>query len=171
MSGSVGEEAFRGPVLGYAGTSGHSGGATSEERARREDSDGTTTRRQKEVIDWLGTTRTFGMTWREFSAITGMHHGQASGALSNLHKAGKIARLTERRNRCFVYVLPEYVESRETQEHGHRGRSKSVLTDSEQAQVDGARRSLESQIRGTGSVTLVSWRAEQLLDIIERLTS
>jgi hypothetical protein len=50
-----------------------------------------------------------------------MHHGQASGALSVLHKEGRIARLTERRNRCAVYVLPEYVQGRETSPHGGKG--------------------------------------------------
>lgn len=115
-------------VLPYAGTSGYAAGvATSEERARREDADGTTSRRQKAVINlllnhygtggrWIG--REDGVTWKELADIMGWHHGQASGVLSTLHKAGRISRLTERRDRCFVYVLPEHVNGRDTQEQG-----------------------------------------------------
>ena len=45
-----------------------------------------------------------GMTVREVAAATGLHHGQASGALSRLHTATRLARLDERRDRCRVYV-------------------------------------------------------------------
>ena len=47
-----------------------------------------------------------------------LHHGALSGALSCLHKEGQIARLTERRERCYVYVLPEHVAGRETRVQG-----------------------------------------------------
>lgn len=46
---------------------------------------------------------------------TSLHHGRVSGALSALHKAGRLARLTETRDKCHVYVLPYYVKGRETQ--------------------------------------------------------
>jgi hypothetical protein len=48
--------------------------------------------------------------------------------LSDLHKAGRIARLTEERNRCKVYVLPEYVNGRETEPHGGRGRDRLFVS-------------------------------------------
>jgi hypothetical protein len=57
-----------------------------------------------------------GLTWRELSVLSGWHHGTASGVLSVLHKGQRIARLTERRGKCLVYVLPEHVAGRETQE-------------------------------------------------------
>jgi hypothetical protein len=107
------------PVLPYGGTtmartSGHSGSDTSAERAEREDANGTTRQRQARVLALLVTRGQRGATWQEVAAGLGLHHGQASGPLSNLHKAGRIERLAERRNRCAVYVLPEHVAGRET---------------------------------------------------------
>lgn len=119
------------PDLPYAGTSGWSGSATSHDRADRDDHDGTTSDRQRRTLGDLATLlrtpngrhtmgRDLGITWQELAALEGWHHGQASGVLSVLHKVGRVARLTERRNRCAVYVLPEYVNGRETSPHGGR---------------------------------------------------
>lgn len=105
------------PVLPYAGTSGWAGSTTSKERAVRNDSDGTTGRNQRTTVEHLVNAGTRGLTWKELGDLTGWHHGTASGALSVLHKAGTIARLTERRNRCAVYVLPICVVGRATSEH------------------------------------------------------
>lgn len=102
-----------GPTSGFA-----AGVVTSEERAREADADGTTSRRQARVLQYLGDWRSSGATWGQVADDLDMHHGQASGVLSVLHKAGKIARLTERRGRSFVYVLPEYVNGRDTQPQG-----------------------------------------------------
>lgn len=55
-----------------------------------------------------------GVTWREVAAVSGSGHGSASGVLSRLHKAGTVSRLSERRGRCYIYVLPEWVEERGT---------------------------------------------------------
>lgn len=109
------------PELPYAGTSGWSGSDASRERAQREDTDGTTSQRQYEVIVALRRAGHDGMTWQELSAAKGWHHGQASGILSGLHLAGRVARLREeRRNRCSVYVDPEYVGDRPTAMHGRK---------------------------------------------------
>ena len=35
-----------------------------------------------------------------------------------LHKEGKICRLTDTRNRCSVYVLPQFVNARPISKHG-----------------------------------------------------
>lgn len=105
------------PVTPYAGESGWAGSETSHERARDEDADGTTSERQAKVLALL-TSAVNGYTWRELAEVTGWHHGQASGALSMLHKEGRVARLTARRDRCQVYVLPEHVNGRETAAHG-----------------------------------------------------
>jgi hypothetical protein len=111
------------PVLPYAGTSGHSGGATSEERAKREDGGGTTSMRQRQTWLFLHSRRAYGATWKELATRHGWHHGQASGVLSVLHKEGWISRLAERRDRCFVYVLPEFVDGRDVQPHGRKAKA------------------------------------------------
>jgi hypothetical protein len=103
----------------YAGTSGWAGSDTSRERAEQQDQDGTYTARQRTAMYELLHSLDYGVTWRELALATGLHHGQASGLLSNLHKEGRIVRLTERRNKCAIYVLPEYTLGRETSEHGN----------------------------------------------------
>ena len=61
--------------------------------------------------------RTEGATVKELREVLAIHHGKASSILSNDHKAGKLARLTEKRNGCKVYVLPQYVDGRKTEKH------------------------------------------------------
>lgn len=104
--------------LPYAGTSGWSGTDTSEQRAREEDESGTTAARQTQTLVLIGQTREVGGTVANLRGWTGWHHGKASGLLSVLHKVGKLERLAETRDRCHVYVLPEFVNGRETQPHG-----------------------------------------------------
>jgi len=98
------------PVLPYAGTVGHAGSATSERRAARQPAG----KNQKIVLQDLDSNGSFGMTVKEVREATGWHHGTASGCLSNLHKGGQIARLTEERGDCQVYVLPQHVNNRES---------------------------------------------------------
>jgi hypothetical protein len=98
--------------------SGWSGSDTSRERAERDDRSGRTQHRQRQVLDLLAQRGTVGLTYKELCGFTDWHHGQASGALSVLHKEGRIARLVEQRDRCHVYVLNEYVGDRDTQPHG-----------------------------------------------------
>jgi len=104
------------PSLPYGGStnpnSGWAGSETSAARARAEDASGVTARRQRDVLALLRAAGTRGMTWREVADALVMHHGQASGALSGLHKAGRITRLAETRLRCSVYVTPEFLNSR-----------------------------------------------------------
>lgn len=111
------------PALPYAGTSGWSGTDTSKARAVTSDRDGTTTARQMRTLHLLGDAGVTGLTWKEMSDITGEHHGQVSGALSVLHKEERIARLAESRQRCKVYVLPEFVNGRDTEPHGRKPRA------------------------------------------------
>jgi hypothetical protein len=72
------------------------------------------------VLAFLAGCGPWGVTWLELAAVLDVHHGSASGVLSVLHKGGRICRLTERRNRCKVYCLPEYVNGRETEPHGRK---------------------------------------------------
>jgi len=108
-------------VLPYAGTSGWSGSDTSKARAVGQDSDGTTSRRQSETLKALEVSGHAGMTWKDLSDTLSLHHGSSSGLLSVLHKAGKIERLRQSRDKCKVYVHPDFVDGRETE---NQGRSK-----------------------------------------------
>ena len=105
----------------YNSSSGWSGSQTSKDRADRNDNDGTTGANQRIVLEQLALSGENGLTWTELAEIVGgWHHGTASGALSVLHKAEKICRLTESRSRCRIYVLPEYVAGRDTEPHGRQ---------------------------------------------------
>lgn len=107
-------------ALPYAGTSGWSGSETSKDRALTEDSLGVTAERQRKVLNELQFAGEIGLTWKELADLYKWHHGQASGVLSVLHKEGMISRLTIRRNKCAVYVLPNQVKGREIASHGRK---------------------------------------------------
>ena len=106
------------PELPYDQTSGHSGTDTSKARAVEADRSGKTAMRQAQAIDLLNENYERGLTWKEFSLMTGLHHGTASGVLSVLHKAGRIARLRESRNGCKVYVGLNWVQNRVVEKQG-----------------------------------------------------
>lgn len=106
------------PDLSYGGSSGSSGSDTSHERARENDLTGRTGRNQRALIGYLEERGHEGATWGEVADRFDWHHGTASGALSNLHKAGTIVRLMQRRGRSKVYVLPRFVNSRPSEPYG-----------------------------------------------------
>lgn len=148
------------PHTPYAGTSGWSGSEASRERAIDHDRDGTTSKRQRDVVALVERQEYAGMTWREVAAHLGLHHGQATSVLSVLHKEGVLERLTERRARCSVYVHPDYVDGRETAPHG---RHKPVEVREAMTRL---RQDLDSD---GGNVTLVwSDALETVLDYLER---
>ena len=105
-------------ALPYNGTSGWSGTDTSKARAVTADTDGTTRHRQAQTMVALIEAGVTGLTWKELAELQGWHHGQASGVLSVLHHAGAIARLTESRNRCKVYVDIDWVQGRNVEQIG-----------------------------------------------------
>lgn len=74
--------------------------------------------RLKRVEEYVGKWPITGATWRDIAQEFDIHHGAASAALSHLHKEGVLARLTETRGRCHVYVLAEFAGNRPTQPHG-----------------------------------------------------
>ncbi len=98
------------PVKPYAGEHGHSGTDTSAARAK-----GLSSKSQSTVLRLLTEAKQEGMTVAEIRTATEMHHGTASGALTELHKGGLIARLSAKRDRCKVYVMPHCVGSRESE--------------------------------------------------------
>lgn len=102
--------------LPYAGTSGYSGTASSEERARTRDASGKTATVQQTVLVHVLRRGGDGITIAELrNEIPGEHHGTLSGALTALHKSGQVTRLKdERRGKCSVYVHRNCVEGRET---------------------------------------------------------
>lgn len=108
------------PALPYAGTSGWSGSNTSQQRAITNDATGATRDNQCSTINHLYRAANSGLTWKELADITGWHHGTASGVLSVLHKEQRIYRLTETRNRCKVYVHPDFVNGREYDMQGRK---------------------------------------------------
>lgn len=106
--------------LPYNGTSGFSGTDTSEERARSADRSGKTALRQAQALNLITDRDWDGLTWKELSEATGLHHGTASGVLSVLHKAGRIARLKQTRNGCKVYVDLRCIFGREIEVQGRK---------------------------------------------------
>lgn len=104
-------------ALPYNGTEGYAGSDTSKQRAIDDAVSGVASKRQRYILILAGRAEEKGITVAELRD-TNLHHGRVSGALSVLHKVGKLVRLTEVRNRCKVYVLPEYVNGRPTEPHG-----------------------------------------------------
>lgn len=128
--------------LPYSGTSGWGGSESSRDRAEREDGNGITSQRQQLTIRLLWNSGSTGLTVQELSALTGWHHGQASGALSVLQKTGNISRIRERRNRCEIYLLPQFVKEREVSEY----KPKKTNSEISQIAIESFREELNQQL-------------------------
>jgi hypothetical protein len=115
------------PILPYAGTSGWKGSEASRDRAVIDDANGTTANRQSVALLRVRVQQYRGLTWKELGEMEDLHAGQSSGALSNLHKAGLIVRLTRKRGRCSIYVTPNYVDGREISPYKLLGKTKDEL--------------------------------------------
>ena len=90
----------------------------SRETAIREASNGTLKTRLHAVLMLALGAGTVGITFKDVDAELRTHHGKSSGALSNLHKQGKLFRLTEyRRDGCSVYIHPDYASRFESSEY------------------------------------------------------
>ena len=96
------------PFTPYAGTGGHAGSEASRERAETEASDGTLADRQQRIIDYLEGAGVSGATWVSVGQALALHHGQVSGALSNLHAGGAVFMLRKRNNRSHPYIHNKY---------------------------------------------------------------
>ena len=108
------------PVLPYAGTSGWSGSNTSYERALDNDRSGLTSKNQALFLQDLAKSGATGLTSREWGELHNLEHQTYSSIPSVLHLGGAVVRLTERRGRHQVYVLPEYVAGRTTAPHASK---------------------------------------------------
>lgn len=114
--------------LPYAGTSGWSGSAASQDRAKEADESGETGKRQAMTVSALRDAGVKGLTWKDLGAIYGWHHGKATGVLSVLHKDGVIARLAdERRDRCSIYVSKQFLNGRPVAAHGRSNPTQDTL--------------------------------------------
>ena len=84
----------------YSGTQGFVNRSTSIERS---------TPSLDRVYDYVEGRHLNGVTWKDVSRALGIHHGQASGALSNLHRLGRVFVVAgEKRERCQVYVVDKW---------------------------------------------------------------
>ena len=104
-------------TLPYAGTSGWSGSQTSFERAKTNDKSGATAKFQKLLLDDLEQAGNQGLTSREWGIMHNLEHQTYSSVPSVLHLGGYIVRLTQRRGRHQVYVLPKWVNGRTESPH------------------------------------------------------
>jgi hypothetical protein len=103
--------------LPYGGTSGWSGSSTSYERAISNDESGVTSKNQMLFMSDLLFCGEQGMTSKEWGLIHNLEHQTYSSIPSVLHEGGFVERLSNRRGRHEIYVLPEYVNGRETKPH------------------------------------------------------
>lgn len=94
-------------ALPYNGTAGAVRQQASQERAHSEARSGAAKARASKVLDLLHHNPD-GLTYQEVGKHLALHHGQSSGALSTLHKAGLIFMTYERRNKCQVYVHAKF---------------------------------------------------------------
>lgn len=151
-------------------SSGHSGSDASRERSERRDADGSTQHIQQTLLAMARERTMTGLTVAEARGILDAHHGTVSGALSVLHKDGQLARLQQKRDRCHVYVLPEYVEGRETRPQGRtRETAGGRLNASERATVTRFRTLVSSPNGVDGKIVLLNDTAQDVLAILERL--
>lgn len=100
--------------------SGHAGNDTSRERQQAEDANGMTLTRQHKTLIAVLRAGADGTTVAEMEEYLGVGHGQASSALSHLHRAGKIVRLKDRRNKQELYVVPALVNGRKESPYNER---------------------------------------------------
>lgn len=108
-------------MVPYGNTgSGHAGNASSRERQVREDASGMTQSRQKAALAAVEMAMSHGITSAELEDYLKIGHGQASSALSHLHRAGRIKRIKDRRKTQEIYVLADYVGDRKESPYNPR---------------------------------------------------
>jgi hypothetical protein len=108
-------------------TGGWSGSDASRDRVEREERTGRARHRREQVLKVVRLAGLDGMTVHEVERALTIGHGHASGALSNLHKAGRLECLKERRGGQHVYVLPHAVNGRLTRPFGRSKAAKPLV--------------------------------------------
>ena len=99
------------PLFNFDETDGYVQRPASKARAIEESKDGTRSARHKKVLKHLDLYGRNGATWKELGERLGLHHGQISGALSNMHKNGEVFALVKQRDRCHPYVHAKFREA------------------------------------------------------------
>lgn len=94
-------------ALTYSGTAGAVNQPASAQRAKREATSGAATERARKILDVLADLP-HGATWKQLGNVLGLHHGQVSGALSNLHRSGHVFMLHQQRDKCHLYVHAQF---------------------------------------------------------------
>lgn len=92
------------PVTPYRGTGGFVKRDTSQARAEADVKTGKLTERQTKVLALLRDAGATGLTWFQLGERLGLHHGQISGVLSNLHKDGRVFMLKAVHDGSHFYV-------------------------------------------------------------------
>ncbi len=83
---------------------------------------------QKHVTRLIDDAAHYGRTVAEIrDLLPAHHHGTLSGVLSVLHRDMVIARLTEKRGGCKIYVHPDYLDGRAAEQQGREGYSKQEV--------------------------------------------
>lgn len=77
---------------------------TSRARAQAEDAEGITVKRRVYLLTLIHDHGVAGMTWKELSQETGLHHGQVSAVLSTLHKQGRLFQNKTPRDGSHPYI-------------------------------------------------------------------
>jgi hypothetical protein len=81
----------------------------SRERAKSEAASGMFNARASLILEVLRK-HPDGLTWKDLSSMLSLHHGQVSGALSNLHRKGFVFMLHMKRQRCHPYVHVDHID-------------------------------------------------------------
>lgn len=92
----------------YNGTMGYVEQESSKARAVFERDSGVASARARAVLDSLHARGAAGAIWREIGSDLGLHHGQVSGCLSVLHKAGHVFMKNAISNGCHIYVHSDF---------------------------------------------------------------
>ncbi|QNL30273.1 helix-turn-helix DNA binding domain protein [Microbacterium phage ClearAsMud] len=91
------------------------GGSADASRDLERDQHATFTDQQATVLALAYDAGATGITGHDVQVATGWGDSSKSRALSNLLRDGKLIRLTEKRDRGSVHVLPEHVGDRDTE--------------------------------------------------------
>jgi hypothetical protein len=98
------------------GTYGTSGPGTSDDLAT--DQHTTFSHQQEIVLGLASKAGAHGITGADVQRATGWGDSPKSRSMSNLLRDGRLIRLTERRDRGYVHVLPRFAEDRERVPYG-----------------------------------------------------